>query len=308
VTQRAMASWQPATIPGGTPAEAARAAERRLTERRHAPPDVAAALAEAVSAACGTVAPQHPPLRAAAAIAAEVDRFGRELPRGAEPRYHDRYHQAEATLAMGWLCGLARRAGLLDSEGALLGVAAMAAHDLHHPGRPPQKPRQIEEASAALAARIAAAHGAPAAWCDDLQRIVLATAMPQPLDTEAQPLLRRLAHEADVFASALPHLGRMLSGLMAEEFARAGDPAAAAPAMHVGRLGFLSAIPCVTDAAAALGLAAALTWQRDAYARCARMLGAGATAEEGAAALDALPIGEAEALYASELAAAGAVA
>ncbi|MCU0983477.1 MAG: hypothetical protein MUC89_00855 [Acetobacteraceae bacterium] len=296
---------EPGTIPGGTPAEAAAEAERRLMARRRAPPDVSAALAEAVFAACGAMPPLHPPLRAAAAIAAEVDRFGAAFPPGAEPRYHDRYHQAEATLAMGWLCGLARRAGVLDAEEALLGLAAMAAHDLHHPGLAPQRPRQFEEASAAAAADIATAEGAPAAWCENLRRVVLATAMPQPPETARVPLLHRLAHEADVFGSAMPHLGRTLSCLMAEELARAGDPAAVLPATHTGRLAFLSAIPRVTDAAAALGLGVALAWQRDAYALCARSLGAGDTAEAGAAALDAQPAAAAEALLVAALAQTG---
>jgi hypothetical protein len=281
-------------------------AERRLIARRRGPPDVAAALAEAVAAACGAVPPLHPPLRAASAIAAEVDRFGAAFPPGAEPRYHDRHHQAEATLAMGWLCGLARHAGMLDAEEALLGIAAMAAHDLHHPGLPARHPRQLEEASATAAAGIASAAGASAAWCENLRRVVLATAMPQPPETERVPLLHRLAHEADVFGSAMPHLGWTLSGLMAEELARAGDPAASMPATHVGRLAFLSAIPRVTEAAAALGLAVALAWQHDAYVRCARSLGGGDTAEMGAAELDARPAGEARELFAAALAAAGA--
>jgi hypothetical protein len=292
-------------IPGGRPAEAMRVAERRLLQRRRLAPDVTGALREAIAAACGEVAPGHPPLRAALAIAGEVDRFGAGFPPGEEPRYHDRHHQAEATLAMGWLCGLARREGLLDAEGALLGIAAMAAHDLHHPGRVPARPGALEDASAAAAAAIAAAEGASAAWCDRLARIVRATTMPQPADTEAQPVLHRLAHEADVFGSAMPELGRRLSRLMAEELARAGEPAAEVPATHAGRLAFLSAIPPATPAAAALGLAVAIAWQQEAYARCAPALGAGRTSRAGATALDALPAGEAEAIYQAALATAG---
>lgn len=295
-------------IPNGTAPGAARTAERWLLDRRRLPPDVAAALMDAIAAGCGPASPEHPPLRAARAIAEEVERYGAAFPPGDEPPYHDRHHQAEATLVMGWLCGLARRAGALDSEGALLGVAAMAAHDLHHPGGAARWPRQLEEASAAAACAIAAAHGASAAWCDGLRRIVLATAMPQPTDTEAQPLLHRLAHEADVFGSALPHLGRVLSALMVEELARAGDPASATPATHAGRLVFLSAIPPVTEAGSALGLGVALAWQRGAYARCARSLGKGDTAEAGAAALDALSPGEAEARLSAALVAEGAAA
>lgn len=248
----------------------------------------------------------HPPLRAAQAIAAEVERFGSAFAPGEEPRYHDRHHQAEATIVMGWPCGRPRRDGALDDEGALLGIAAMAAHDLHHPGRLSERPRALEEASAAAAARIAAAEEAPVAWCDALVQVVLATAMPQPADTMAQPLLHRLAHEADVFGSAMPYLGRHLSALMGEELARAGDPVATIPATHAGRLAFLLAIPRPTEAATALGFAQALAWQRDTYAACARQLGAGTEARAGAAARDALPADEAEALFSAALREAGA--
>lgn len=280
-------------------------AERRLAERRRSAPDVAARLAEAVAAGCGEMDPTHPGLKAAAAIAGEVNRFGAAFPEGEEPRYHDRHHQGEATLVMGWLCGLARRAGLLDREAAMLGIASMAAHDLHHPGIPGRAPRALEEASASLAVRLAAAEGASAGWCEGLRGVILATAMPQPPDTERLPLLHRLAHEADVFASTLPSLGWTLSRLMSEEVRRAGDPRAAVPATHAGRLAFLVAVPPATEPAAALGLAAARAWQIEAYVRCAERLGAGETAADGAVALDGLAAAEAAALLEAALAQAG---
>jgi hypothetical protein len=284
---------------------AARAFEEALLARRHGPPDVPAALAEALAEACGGPPPDDAAVAAARAIAAEVERFGSAFPSGAEPAYHDRHHQAEAILAMGRLCGLARRAGLLDVAAATLGVAAMAAHDLHHPGHAGEASPALEQRSAVEAAGIAAAAGASQAWCDALGRIVLATAMPQPGEGEDVPLLHRLAHEADVCGSVLPRLGRRLSAAMAAELRAAEDPAAAVPATHAGRLAFLRAIPRFTAPAEALGLGAARAAQLAAYARCARTLGAGDTPEAGAAALDRRGRSEDEALLERALAEAG---
>lgn len=289
-------------IPGGTPAEAMRVAEARLAWSRERAPDVPGALAEAAASACGEAGLCHPAFRPAAAIAREVQSFGAAFPPGEEPPYHDRHHQAEATLAMGWLCGRALEAGALDLDSAMLGIAGMVAHDLHHPGRPATRPRGHEERSAATAVALAAREGAGEAWCEALRGVILATAMPQPPETEPVPLLHRLAHEADVFASALPRLGRRLSALMAEELRRAGVPGASAAASHAGRHAFLSAIGRPTGPAVSLGLAATLACQHEAYRRCALSLGAGDSAAAGAAALDSSPPQVAEALFSAALA------
>lgn len=291
------------TAPAGL--VAALALEEELLARRLAAADVPAALDEALAEATGGVPLGTPDIAAARAIAAEVERFGAAFPAGTEPPYHDRHHQAEAVLVMGRLCGLARRAGLIDAPEAAVGVAAMAAHDLHHPGRTDGPPGALEEASAQAAVSIAAGCGATADWLDRLGAIVRATAMPQPGPDDDVPLLHRLAHEADVCGSVLPRLGRRLSLAMAAELGAAGDPAAAVPATHAGRLAFLRAIPRFTAQAEALGLGAARAAQLDAYARCARALGAGATPEAGAAALDRLPRPDAEALLDRALAEAG---
>jgi hypothetical protein len=284
---------------------AALALEDELLARRLSAPDVPRALAEALAEATGATPGETPAVAAARAIAAEVERFGSAFPGGAEPPYHDRHHQAEAVLVMGRLCGHARRAGLIDACEATVGVAAMAAHDLHHPGRPASPPGTLERQSAEAAIRIAAGCGAPPEWRDRLGRIVLATQMPQPGEDEDVPIMHRLAHEADVCASVLPRLGRRLSQAMAAELHAAGDPAAAVPGTHAGRLAFLRAIPGFSAQAEALGLAAAHAAQLDAYASCARMLGAGDTPEAGAAALDRLGRREADALLDRALAEAG---
>lgn len=121
-------------IPDGSAAEALAACERILLARRERAADVAGALEAALVAALGAPPTASPGVAAARALARAVDRHGQAFAPRAEPAYHDRHHQAEATLAMGRLCGLARRHAMLDAENVLIGVAGMVAHDLGHPG------------------------------------------------------------------------------------------------------------------------------------------------------------------------------
>ncbi|WP_114377565.1 hypothetical protein [Elioraea thermophila] len=130
-----MLRWAPASaIPDGSVAEALAPCERILLARRERAADVAGALETALVAALGAPPAASPDVAAARALARTVDRHGQAYAPGAEPAYHDRHHQAEATSAMGRLCGLARSHAMLDAENVLIGVAGMLAHDLVHPG------------------------------------------------------------------------------------------------------------------------------------------------------------------------------
>jgi len=281
-------------LPDGPPEATCIAAERILLARRRTAPDMDGALTAALVAGCGALPPDGPALRAARAIAAEVERHGAGFPPGAEPAYHNRHHQAEATLVMGWMCGRARIAGTLDAADALLGVAAMAAHDLLHPGGTGTRLHELEERSAQAAAILAGAAGAAPDWIAALRDIVLATGWPRDPGEIRMPPLHRLAREADLFGSVTPHLGPCLSRSLAAEFAAAGVPGATAIGTHRGRLGFLLSLPEFTPAGCALGMGWARETQRAAYARCAP----DGDAMAGAAALDGLAPHAAKARYA----------
>jgi hypothetical protein len=282
----------------GAGAGALACAERLLLTRRGGPPDVPAATRWALADAAASRSRPSPAAKAALAIAEVVERHGAAFPPGAEPAYHDRHHQAEATIAMGWLAGAARRLGLLDSVQAELAVAAMVAHDLLHDGRVYRERGMLERRSADAAAEIAAARGLEAPMIEELRRIVLATTWPW-IDEEAPDLMCRLAREADLFGSALPVLGPRLSRLLAIELAAAGQPSPAEVASHASRVALLKLLPPATPAARALGLEAARTAQIAAYANVARRLGIEpATPEAGAAALDSMDPADAEALLA----------
>lgn len=281
--------------PGG---DALASAERLLLTRRAGPPDVPAATLWALREAAGVASGRSPAANAALAIAEAVERHGAAFPHGAEPAYHDRHHQAEATIAMGWLAGGARRLGLLDSAQAELAVAAMVAHDLLHDGRVYRERGVLERRSAETAARIAAAQGLDPVMIDELQRIVLATTWPW-VEEEAPDLMCRLAREADLFGSALPVLGPRLSRLLAIELAAAGQPSPADVATHAARVGLLTLLPPASPPARVLGLEAARRAQVDAYANVAQRLGlVPVTPEAGAAALDSMDSADAEALLA----------
>jgi hypothetical protein len=203
---------------------------------------------------------------------------------------------------MGWLAGAARRLGLLDAEQAALAVAAMLAHDLQHDGQVHAERGVLERRSADAASAIAAAHGMTPGQIASLRRIVLATTWPWD-EAEAPDLPSRLAREADLFGSSLPSLGLRLSRRLSRELAMAGQPAPEGVATHAARVALLRLMPPASPAARALGLEAMRSAQLAAYAGAARRLGLpGATAEDGAAALDALDPADADALLAwSEL-------
>lgn len=297
-----MLSWAPASaIPDGAAAEALAACERILLARRERAADVAGALEEALVAALGAPPTALPAVAAARALARAVDRHGQAFAPGAEPAYHDRHHQAEATLAMGWLCGLARRDGMLDAEQALIGVAGMVAHDLAHPGDRGDPPGTLEAESARQAVAIAGEAGAPPSWCAALADLIRATADPAPAETSDLPLLHRLAREADRFGSTLPHLGLTLSRALARERVAGGDAAGAAVGTHRGRLAFLQGLPEPSAPGRALGLALARAAQLAAYGKVGRALGGSGSPEDGAAALDLLDMDEADRLYLAAL-------
>jgi hypothetical protein len=286
------------------PAVALATAERRLLARRAGAARVNAAARHALSEAGTDPAAPSAMARAALAIADAVEAHGAAFAPGTEPAYHDRHHQAEAILAMGWLAGAARRLGLLDTAGAELAVAAMAAHDLQHDGTASGERGLLERRSADAAAAIAAGAGVDAAAIAALRRIVLATTWPWE-DGEAPDLVCRLAREADLFGSALPALGPRLSRLLARELAATDQPSPEGVATHAARVALLRLLPPPTPPARALGLDALRDAQLAAYEGVARRIGAApVAAEAGAAALDAMDPEDADALLA--LAAAGA--
>lgn len=277
--------------------DVAMAAERHLLARRATAPDTPAACAEALTAAAG------PPggtaaERCAIAIAEAVERHGAAFATGMEPAYHDRHHQAEAVLAMGWLAGVARRRGLIGAHEARLGVAAMAGHDLLHDGSAGGARGVLEQRSADVSAEIAAAAGLDAEDIATIRHVIRATTWPWE-DAEAPDLLCRLAREADLFGSAMPRLGPMLARRLVRELAAAGQQDAASVASHMARLGLLRLLAPATPPAEAIGLEATRARQVAAYGAVARALGvAPPTADAGAAALDAMDEADAAALLA----------
>jgi hypothetical protein len=275
---------------------ALRAAEARLLARRARPADPEGSVAEALRAASGDAVPA--PIQAAGQrIAAAVARHGAAFRAGEEPGYHDRHHQAEATLAVGWLAREARLAGLLDAEAAALCVLAMAGHDLLHDGQAHGRPGALEARSAA--ATLAICTGLPLGAQAEIQRLILLTDLCQPPPAD---LPGRIAREADLFGSLTPTLGWRLSRAMAGECRHFGQPGADTIATFRGRLVLLRAQPAPTPAARALGVPAAVALQ---VAAMQAAVADATSPEAGAAQLDALPEAEAHRRYAATMAALG---
>ena len=175
-----------------------------------------AVLAALARALCGDPAPPGA-TAAGQAIAAAVAAHAATFAPASEPAYHDQYHQAEATIAMGWLCGRARRLGLLAAESAVAGVLAMAGHDLQHDGSRPS-PGVLEARSAELTVELAAKAGLDAATLAVIRRVILATDPLRPqAELDADDLICRFGEEADMFGSLTPELGWQLSNALARE-------------------------------------------------------------------------------------------
>ena len=254
-----------------------------MLRRRAQPPDmrgaVSAALAEAL---CGE--PPPPGAEAAGqAIAAAVAAHAASFLPGNEPAYHNQYHQAEATVAMGWLCAMARRLDLLGPASAAAGVLAMAGHDLLHDGSIPP-PGVLEARSADRTVALCARAGLDATALAAIRRVILATDPARGAAArEGDDLLCRLAQEADLFGSLTPDLGWQLSQALAREARAAGYQPDPPIDSFGGRLHLLRSRGAATPAGRRLGLDAAVVDQIAAMAT----LGDG-DAQRGAARLDAL--------------------
>jgi predicted metal-dependent HD superfamily phosphohydrolase len=273
---------------------AIRSAEARLLARRAGAADPDAAVAAALEAVGGDALP--PEFAATGrAIAEAVEAHGAQFETGAEPAYHDRHHQAEATLCAGWLAAAALRAGLLGRREAGILVLAMAGHDLLHDGTVGDAPGALERRSAGIAERLAA----PLAAADrvEIVRLILATAP----DAAPGDIVARMAREADLFASLTPDLGWRLSHALAAERRAARLPGADEIASHAGRCALLGKLPPMTPPAVSLGLEAVRQLQIAALCRA----GDAASAAEGAERLDAMPPAEAAWRWSEALAALG---
>ncbi len=270
-----------------------------MQRRRARPPDmrgaVAAALAEALRGETAPPGAEAAGQAIAAAVAAHADSF---LPAN-EPAYHNQYHQAEATIAMGWLCATARHLDLLGPESAAAAVLAIAGHDLLHDGSIPP-PGTLEAHSADRTTALAAQAGLDAAALATIRRVILATDPARPsAERDADDLLCRVAQEADLFGSLTPEHGWRLSQALAREVRAAGLRPAPPLDSFRGRLHLLRGQRPATPAGKRLGLDAAVADQIAALAT----LGGGDT-QRGAAALDARPPEQARADYLAALAAA----
>lgn len=183
-----------------------RIAEESLLKRRAQPADMGAAVSAALVDALGGDPPPTGAVAAGRLLADGVVAHAASFGPGREPAYHDQRHQAEATVAMGWLCAKARDLGQLTSEMAAIGVLAMAGHDLLHDGTWPGA-GVLEARSAGFAVTLGAQAGLDAETLATIHRVILATDPFRPKAVrDADDLLCRLAQEADVFGSLTPGL------------------------------------------------------------------------------------------------------
>ncbi len=252
---------RPASLPSIGEIEA-----RFLADRAHAP-RLLAWFDEAFVAAGGQVSADAALVKAGGAVAAALDDWAAahgELP------YHGRHHTGEVVRAMGWLCAEALRQGLVSPLQAKAGVVAMLGHDLEHDGTA-RHDGVLEARSAVAVVALARAAGVEAEALAILADVIGATdpalvadnvaraegrLPPGPMGTR-QDALRRLANEADVFASLLPVLGQALGEALAKEWVEEGAARIASARSTAGRLAFLRSFMRLSEPAMTLGLGAA---------------------------------------------------
>jgi hypothetical protein len=266
------------------------AIEQGLAARRTRPPDIPGAVEDVLADPSLTGSQAAAAVRALAAAVQTEGAVKPELP------YHNRHHVAEAVLAMGLLCALARLDGLIDPELAVLGIAAMIGHDRGHDGSPPGDGRLERQAAELTRPDLVAAGLAPAARAV-VTDVILATdpgrvtanagraagCLPGDPRGPGFDLLCHMANEADVFASLLPSRGWRMGAALAAEWRGGGHARAATVDSFSGRLAFLRLYRRFSPPAEKLGLGRAVAQQVAAFAWGA------ASPEDGAAALDRLP-------------------
>ena len=316
-----MAHSMTAVLPAvPNPQNGMHAIERRFLVMRRAPPDLAGAMRCAFAHVMASNACEGDPrdnetapdpdhrlpmlFEAGLAIAAEVDQeAARAIEAGqGELAYHNRYHFTEATLAMGWLCAIARARGMITLHQAVLGVVAMVGHDFGHDGSWNQT-GELEEISATAVAAIAASVGVGPEDRMALRGIVLATALNTVRENKIRAAEREraghrqvgvdalhlIASEADVLTSLMPGLGCRLGHALAAEWAANPGTPPLDPASFTGRVAFLRLHDYLSDASIELGLLRMHVSQVMAFRQLAVRWGQVAKAEAGAALLDRLP-------------------
>lgn len=293
------------------------AVERRFLKLRQGPPDLRGAMSQAFSHVGASVTDNDVRLgrlyQAGMAVAAAVDSaVVQALAAGKqELAYHNRHHFAEATLAMGWLCAIARERGAISLHQAVLGVIAMVGHDFRHDGSWTQT-GVLEKIAADGVVAIAAAAGVDDEDQLGLHSIILATAMPavRANKIRAEELDRLgftqsgldavclMASEADVLTSLMPGLGCRLGYTLAAEWALQPGRPPIDPSSFAGRVAFLRLHDYLSDAAVELGLSRMHVSQFTAFSQFAVRSGGVAEPEAGAALLDRLPLLQAARVFA----------
>ena len=283
------------------------AIERRFRVLRRLSPDLPEALRLAYEHVGGSLANGDPRLRrlydAGLAIAAAVDAAAVQTIAAGRPElpYHNRHHFVEVTLAMGWLCAVARARGAISLHEAVVGVVAMVGHDFRHDGTWNQT-GALEKVAADAVISIATCAGVNGEDCQALRGIILATALPAVRANKARAAeqersgcresgmdaMHLMASEADVLTSLMPGLGCRLGHALAAEWAANPGSPPLDPASFTGRVAFLRLHDYFSDAATELGLLRMHVRQLMAFRQLAERWGGVARPEVGAEILDRL--------------------
>jgi len=204
-------------------------------------------------------------LAAAETVAFEIEKHAENLPKIAEPKYHNRLHFADALTSMSLqLAILLQLKKEANWDWIVCALLTCIAHDLMHPGQVNRHESEIEKQSVNFLQPILSFHAVPNEWQKVIEIAIIrsdfatvhfnhANVVGQTFDWDLKWLCV-LLNEADVMASASSKYGLELGESLAQEWRLIDFPGHSSVASLEGRKNFLKHLIFSSPASLVLGL------------------------------------------------------
>jgi hypothetical protein len=204
-------------------------------------------------------------LAAAETVALEIEKHAENLPKLAEPKYHNRLHFADALTSMSLqLAILLPLKKEENSDWMVCALLTCIAHDVMHPGQVNRLESEIEKQSVNFLQPILSSHAVPNEWQKVIEAAIIrsdfaivhhnhASVVGQTFEWDLKWLCV-LLNEADVMASASSKYGPELGESLAQEWRLIDFPGHNSVASLEGRKHFLKQLIFSSPASLVLGL------------------------------------------------------
>lgn len=204
-------------------------------------------------------------LSAAKSVALEIENQSEIRPKGAEPKYHNRLHFADALTSMSvQLAILVQLEKKSNQDWMACALLTCIVHDFVHPGQINLVESEIEKQSVDFLKPILALHRVTDEWQKVIEIAILRSDFAIVHHNHADVAGKRfewnlkwlcvLLNEADVMASASSKFGPALGESLAQEWQLIDFPLHASVASNEGRKSFLKQLSFSSPASLVLGL------------------------------------------------------